>query len=165
MLRHLRPSSSRPILLWGSDTNRICNMHCNRFSLCSYAAKLCPTRISAKCIKWHRLDLIWCTSTYSEACLLGPRVAFWWSCHLTPFSYSMASEISWFDSYGLLVFGIHQIQSLRMESINFVRVKRFYKEWDCKHPSYYVAFSFTVHHLSHTMRNCLRWHPCEKCLI
>ena len=106
VVRLFRHSSSRLILLWGSDTNGLCNMLCNRLSLYTYAAKLCHTRIaSVKCTKWHRLDARYCTFTYKEVCLLGLRTTFWWSHHVTQFSFSVASAIAWSYAYGFLVLG------------------------------------------------------------
>ena len=114
------------------------------------AAKLCNTKIaSTKCTKWHRFDARWYTSTKSVRRVLDQH--FGYRIISRHFSFSVVSSIPWSDSGEFLVLGIHQVQRLHMQPSNFVRDKRFYKAWDCKHPSWRIAFRYIVHRLPHAM--------------
>ena len=162
-VRHYKHNCSQPVLLWGSDNRRLCNMLCNSLSLHSHAAKLCNNTIAlANFIKWHYLDTRWSASTYNETCSQNHGIALWWLHHFTSFPFSVAFTIPRSVSCGFLVLGIHQIQSLHMQSIFYVR---FHKVCDCKHPPCYVAFNFKVRLLPHVMHNCLWWYSYGKCLI
>ena len=55
------------------------------------------------------------------------RTPFWWQHHLTDFSFSVASAIPRSDSQGFLVLGIDQMQSLHVQSANFIGFKNSIK--------------------------------------
>ena len=52
-----------------------------------------PKIAPEKCTKWNCLDSRLCTCTYGEVCSQLRGKSFWWSHHLTLFSFSMASGI------------------------------------------------------------------------